>query len=425
MLPQLRRSCFLVLLAAASGCRANLGAAADDGGPGDSKSGTPGASSIDDAATTPISGAEGGAAASSADASTFSSVDSAAPDSDASVDGGLPDALTLTDASTANVAAYGYFYCDGYLYGVPAGGGTPVPLTTTTSPGFEIESNEFFTNLAIPIARDDSRVYFADAPRDDAGPTGNTVNAISVTGAQRVTLASGFDAIYGLAVDSQNLYVLDQAAAYNSSAPSGKVERVPLTGGTPQVLATVSGTLGGIAVDDAYVYWTQTDPASSNGGSPKGEVMRLPLAGGAAKTVATQQAVPYQIAVDGAGILYWLDYGTGGSYCTSTDGTLMKLAPGSAVPVTLASALAGANSLALRDGSVYWATVGSFCKENDTPIGNVFALAGDAGGPVTVAPMVDAPSDLYVDSTTVYFTTLHFDQSSSTTVTEIPDAVPR
>jgi len=349
-----------------------------------------------------------------------SSVDGAAADSDASLDGGLPD------ASTANVAAYGYFYSDGNLHGVPAGGGTPVTLTTSAmSPGPEIESNEFFTNLAIPIARDDSRVYFADAQRDDAGPIGYTLNAISVTGAQRVTLASGFDPIGGLAVDSQNLYVLDQVAGYYSSAPSGKVERVPLTGGAPQVLATVTGTLGGIAVDDQYVYWTQIDPVSSNGGSPKGEVMRLPLAGGAAKTLATQQALPYQIAVDDAGALYWLDYGTGGSYCTSTDGTLMKLAPGSAVPVTLASSLAGANSLALRDGNVYWATIGSFCKENDTPIGNVFAIAGDAGALQTIAPMVDAPSDLYVDSTTVYFTTLHFDQNSATTVTEVSDAVPR
>ncbi len=310
---------------------------------------------------------------------------------------------------------------------MPAGGGAPVALTTSAmSPGPVIESNEFFTNLAIPIARDDSRVYFADAQRDDAGPIGYTLNAISVTGAQRVTLASGLDTIYGLAVDSQNLYFLDQAVMDDySSAPSGKVERVPLTGGTPQVLATVSGTLGGIAVDDQYVYWTQIDPVSSNGSSPKGEVMRLPLAGGAAKTLATQQALPYQIAVDGAGVLYWLDYGTGGSYCTSTDGTLMKLAPGSAVPVTLASSLAGANSLALRDGNVYWATIGSFCKENDTPIGNVFAIAGDAGTPMTIAPMVDAPSDLYVDATTVYFTTLHFDQNSATTITDVPAAVPR
>ncbi len=102
MVRALRRSCLLVLLATASGCRANLGASGDDAGLSGSKSATPGASSTDDAGTTPISGAEGGApisgaqggaAGSSADASMSSAVDGAAPDSDGSLDGGLPEAL--------------------------------------------------------------------------------------------------------------------------------------------------------------------------------------------------------------------------------------------------------------------------------------------------------------------------------------------
>ena len=322
----------------------------------------------------------------------------AAPAGDASIDG----APRLADGSVA----YGYFFANpvdsGHVYGVPAGGGAAVILA----------SGDASSDIGQALTFDDRAVYFASQDVTDAasGAYSYSLHALPIAGGPIVTLASGLDAITGVAVDAYYLYFLDQTTDVDPDsgalAPHGTVERVPLDAQSrPQLLATARASLGGIAVDGNYVYFTQSTPSASGSSAPTGSVWRLPHAGGPSESLATGQLRPSRIVVD-SGNLYWLNAGTMQVDCTPPDGALVMLPSGSAAPATVASALHGANSLAVHNGDVYWSTLGAFCNAGSATSGGVFKFASAAGTTTTVASGISGPDNLYVDAADTYFTTV-------------------
>jgi hypothetical protein len=326
------------------------------------------------------------------------------------------DAAPAGDASDASIdvaprpgdgsVAYGYFYANptdsGHVYGVPAGGGAAVVLA----------SGDASSDIGQALTFDDRTLYFASEDFTDAasGAYSYSLHALPIAGGAIVTLASGLDAIAGLAVDASYLYFLDQGTLVDADSGAftsrGTVERVALAPhSTPQVLATVTASLGGIAVDASYAYFTQTTSSSGGPSAPTGSVWRVPLAGGPSESLATGQLRPTKIVVD-SGNLYWLNAGTMQVDCTPPDGALVMLSAGSAAPATVASALHGAKSLAARNGDVYWSTLGAFCNSGGATSGDVFKFASAAGTTATVASGISGPDNLYVDAADVYFTTV-------------------
>jgi hypothetical protein len=97
--------------------------------------------------------------------------------------------------------------------------------------------------VASPLALDDANVYYLGA----AG-----IRRVSKTAGSSATLANG-DYVGALAIDGSNLY------AILTSEGSGTLVRVPVDGGASTTLAAVplANAESNLAVDDAYVYWTE------------------------------------------------------------------------------------------------------------------------------------------------------------------------
>jgi hypothetical protein len=119
---------------------------------------------------------------------------------------------------------------------------------------------------------------------------------------------------------------------------------MPLAGGSSVPLAS-QGNPSLIAVDGTSVYWTATND---------GTVMKVALGGGMPITLASGQTSPYGIAVDDTNV-YWTN--VGGDVRSST-GTVMKVALTGGSPVTLATGQAGPTGIAVDRTSVYWTNIG-------------------------------------------------------------------
>jgi hypothetical protein len=77
----------------------------------------------------------------------------------------------------------------------------------------------------------------------------------------------------------------------------GKVWQAPLDGGPAILLASEQQYPGGIAVDDASVYFTTYDG---------GTVVKVPIGGGAPQVLASTRTDPFTLVVDSK-YVYWDD----------------------------------------------------------------------------------------------------------------------
>ena len=268
-----------------------------------------------------------------------------------------------------------------------------------------------------------------------------------------VTLVSGLDAPYDVAIDPQSVYWTMPGTTM------GAVMKVPLAGGSPVVVAFDVVPID-IAIDAKNAYWTSdvgVRTASLGGGTPvtlatgaadhiavDGQdvywdgvktVMRVPLAGGSSTAVASGQHNPTSVAVELVSV-YWTTMGTGGAsgtvmkaaidggpaatlasnqdypsgikvdgqgvyWVNYAAGELMKVPPGGGTPVVLAKGAPGAGGetlpgphLALDAQSIYWSNI------ND---GTVVRVPLGGGSPVTIATGQRSPCGIAVDATSVYW----------------------
>lgn len=203
-------------------------------------------------------------------------------------------------------------YWNSTLLKVPIDGSEPALLTGGQSNATEI------------VADQDS-IAWARVP--DSGALGS-VRIRKKDGSGDVS-ASGQDTPARLTLDPNNLYWVaggnlmklaktgGVAVPMTAAAPSditsdgtnvywvvagdGTLRRIPVTGGTPVILASGLGAPSSVAVDETHVYWTNP------GG---GQVMRIPKSGGSPVTLASGQESPQDIAVDETSI-YWANYAGG------------------------------------------------------------------------------------------------------------------
>jgi hypothetical protein len=212
------------------------------------------------------------------------------------------------------------------------------------------------------IAVDETSVYWLSL----GGPSSpDAVMKVPVGGGSAVTLASGFDEPFGLAIDHVNAYFTSGAS----------VLRVPLAGGSVTTLATVPGTTGaGIGVNETAVCWIAGT-----------SVMCLPLGGGAPIAVGPASAARY-MTVD-ANDAYW----------TGEDG-YVRAAPvdGSAPARTIASGQEDPLGIAVDATTAYWTTIAADAGLVAAPLD---------GGPAMAIAAGPGVYGVAVDPTNVYFTT--------------------
>src|SRR5262249_46532842 len=168
----------------------------------------------------------------------------------------------------------------GSVMRMPATGGTPTVLATRQG-------------TPAGIAVDDVAVYWT---------------AVGARQVRSLPLADEAP-ISTLAVDQDGPITIRARGGFvfwaNAQGGDGRIIQAPAGGGAPVVLATGSFPYG-VAVDDAYVYWTE-----------ERGVRRVPIGGGPSTALATDDGLPSDIAVDAANV-YWID--------SSPNGSVMKLA---------------------------------------------------------------------------------------------------
>lgn len=163
--------------------------------------------------------------------------------------------------------------CERDCKGQPCTGGLCEPVV--------LASELYFASR---LALDETRVYWTSAQ--------GTVNALPLDGGAVLTLASGLDDPWDLAVDEQGVYATDSGA--------NTVVAIPLLGGPTTLLAEAGNPLG-IVVRSGVIHFTNTYDKLSN----DEQIMRAPLPAGPASVVAATPGA-WMLAVDDSRV-YWTD----------------------------------------------------------------------------------------------------------------------
>jgi hypothetical protein len=203
------------------------------------------------------------------------------------IDGGTVTQIDSNGAAGVAVNGTTFFWAsttNGKVWSQPLGGG---PITTVASAQGGPKG----------LAATDGVLAWADST------TGEIMSCTLSGGVagMPVELTSGQLSPTAIAVDGQNVYWANRAAA-----PDGSIAQLPLAGGTPFVLAPDQNMPTGLAIDGTNLYWSA------------GELIKtVPIDGGAVVSLAASQNAPMGVAVDATSV-YWCDHGSG---------TVMKVTP--------------------------------------------------------------------------------------------------
>jgi hypothetical protein len=214
---------------------------------------------------------------------------------------------------------------------------------------------------------------------DNCGKCGNRCGFVKIVEGQRPSR---------LAVDSTNVYWTNSTANFSEWTLMKK----PLQGGAPVALVS-DRNMGDFAVGATSVYWTEVQG---------GKVMRVPISGGTPETIASNEPRPFKVAVDAQSI-YWSTLSTadcpdGGLTCAS-GGTLKRAALDGSAPKTLASHIELPSSIVVDGTNVYWAAPGSNITN-----GSIYKVKLEGGTPQALASHVWSLHDaIAISATNIYW----------------------
>ena len=231
-----------------------------------------------------------------------------------------------------------------------------------------------------------------------ASPEGGTSSGsgdsgMSAIGHEVTLLATLSGAVYSFQIDSTSAYLL---LVDNTGSGSTTIQKVPLTGGTPQTLASDPQYGAQVAVSGTNVYWVDPNgPQTDASTNATGLVMSVPIGGGPATTVAGAQGFPEAVAADDTGVYWANDSQCTKTPCPATVGAIMFLPTGSTTPVELASILSQPSSIALDGTNVYWGTTDGRVMKVPKSAATGGAVTQLAYYQASVQGLVVAPSGLY------------------------------
>jgi hypothetical protein len=254
--------------------------------------------------------------------------------------------------------------------------------------------------------------------------SGGAIMSVPAAGGTPTTVVANQDFPWAIAVDGTNVYWTNydnDGAVGGGTTNSGAVLQAPIGGGTVVTLQTGLEDPYGIAVDSTSVYFTTY---------AGGRVKKVPIGGGSVVTLAQGLNEPCYVAVSG-GNVFWANYGTGTLQSIATSGT----APGNPTTLATDAAMDNANGVTVSGSTVFFAasnnpggiySVGTtggasqvlasmqdnpwglandgtnlYWSNNDNP-GDVVSAPIAGGAPTTLATFLENPTAIAADGTGVY-----------------------
>lgn len=221
------------------------------------------------------------------------------------------------------------------------------------------------------IVADGANLYWMESP-------GN-IKQVSVSGGVPTTLASAWS-LGNLATDSTYVYWTEALCCGSATA----LKKVPVGGGGTITLGTGPG-IGTLAVDETYVYYSMSDGIS-------GGISRIPKEGGTSVRLASGLFPPVAMAVDSTHV-YWIN---GGSVSTALP-AIMKVPKDGGTLVTLASGEGICCGLITLDASnVYWTEPGGSSN-------SVRKVPKGQGSVKSLTNGLTAPRNIVTDGANLYW----------------------
>lgn len=179
------------------------------------------------------------------------------------------------------------------------------------------------------------------------------------------------DEPWSIVVSGQRIFFGDLHLKHIATAPlNASVDTSQVT-----ILARTDGRPVGLAVDEGFVYWTDSDP---------GVIAKMPIEGGPIATLVAKGDKTTGLAVDATHV-YFSEWGGG------KIGRVLKAGGGIE---TLAQGQKGARSIAIDEGRVYW---------THPPTGTIRSMKKSGGAVATHANDQKHPYSIAVDATSIYW----------------------
>jgi hypothetical protein len=206
------------------------------------------------------------------------------------------------------------------------------------------------------------------------------------------TLATGVRDPLAVATDSTYVYF---------GNTHGVLRRVPKTGGSAQVLATLSTVgISGIAVDDTRVYFATGSRSFDDEGS---SIYSYSKNEGALTLLARSLNNVIQVAIDNNDV-YWASMGTLGFDGINRDSRIQRVAKSGGAVETIASDLALVLGLALDGNDIYFGELGLLVEPASATTG--IRKVAKSGGAITTITDTAPGGFVATDANFVYFTSL-------------------
>jgi hypothetical protein len=208
---------------------------------------------------------------------------------------------------------------------------------------------------------------------------GHAVEKVPLTGGTPVVLASGFARPRAVAADGRSVFVVDVEAGGGGLTHASSILRVPAAGGDRAPLGRSEGEVTNVALDDDTVYWADR---------LEGSIVAVPKRGGSPRLLASDRGLPGAIAVD-ADTLFWIE---------KRSESLWAIPKAGGPPRQLTQDFAGFANVIVTATGVAWtneaAVDGSF---------RVLAVAKTGGDVTAVSQPVDSIDALATDGAHLFW----------------------